>query len=143
MTAAPPLYELVAGIRDVRAERVVLAGAMRAAELVLPRLSEMGFTDDAFAVWAHRLVWRACVGLYNAGRDVDGHAVYRRLAMGGELNELGRNAAVWVAEVWDADPTGAWAWGAAKDVLALAEARAEAHRACETIRDSLTMRRAI
>lgn len=133
MIAHPP----VARIRARRAERVVLSGAMKEPELVIPRLGELGLTESAFGEYVHGLVWRACVGLYDEGRNGGPYSVWFWLAIRGELVELGPHPADWIACVWDEDPTGAWAVSAAIDVLRAAVRREAAHRALEVYRDAM------
>lgn len=145
LTAALPALA-VARIRDTGAERVVLCGAVKAPEDNLPALLAMGVCESAFSDYAHRLVWSACVDLWGRWAEVSPLSVWWHLTKTGGLADLAgdhkpwKYAALWLAELWDEDPTGAWAVPAAGDVLRLAARRGAAHRAMEVVRDAIAGR---
>lgn len=128
MTAPPKVH-----ICDRPAERLVLCGALKAPDLTLAPLIERGVTAEAFGVHCHRLVWTAVVDLLTSWCDVDLVSVYDLMRWRKQLPELGPRPGLWFAEVWEEDPTGAWALGAAEKVLRAQALRAQAHRAIELL----------
>jgi replicative DNA helicase len=119
------------------AERLVLCGALKAPELVLPRLWDVGLCRAHFGWHCHGLVWDAVVALATTGRgEVGPHAVLLYLKARGQLADLGPRPACWLLELWGEDPTGAWAVPAAHEVVRAAARRAAIHRAREILRDA-------
>lgn len=134
----PVQAAVTADLRDEYAERVVLCGCLKEPELVLPRLWDMGLDADDFGFYAHRLVWEAVEELATTGRgEVGPHSLWRLLKASGSLADLGPHPSHWIAGLWDADPTGAWAVPEAHRVLELSLRRRAVHRANELIRDAL------
>lgn len=125
------------GVRDERAERLVLCGMLKEPELVMPRLAEMGLEAADFAHHAHGLVFESLTELAGTGDGAVGpYRLWEWLRARGELAELGADPAAWIADVWGEDPTGAWAVPAACEVRRLAVRRRAVAWAWELISDA-------
>lgn len=85
---------------------------------------------------AHRLIWDAVWSLVESGAEPDLATVYQTLRCRNQLRELcPMNAALWLAELYEADPTGAWAEWACRVVKYHANRRALIQRAKMLERD--------
>jgi replicative DNA helicase len=134
VTAATPHNE--------RAERVLLAGLIREPQLVTEACRHHGVRDGDLYVYAHRLVWDAAWSLIDSGLVPDLVGVYQTLRCRGQLKELPDwNAAVWLWELYETDPTGAWCDWACAEVVAYAQERAEIHSAAAFLQNKLMGRK--
>jgi replicative DNA helicase len=82
----------------------------------------LAFTRVAVAdlyCYPHRLVYGAALELWGAFCAVTPADVYRRLWMRGQLVDLGHDAASWLWDVYETDPTGFDCLAAAETVLSL------------------------
>lgn len=120
-----------------RAERVLLAGLFREPDLVTRACIRHGVGESDLYFHAHRLVWRTVWDLVEAGVIPDLAGVYQVLICREQDRELnGDRSALWLAELYDADPTGAWCDWACEVVLWCSSRRAVIHRATESLRDA-------
>lgn len=103
-----PLTALADAAELTLAERRLLAGLMREPDGVAAACVGHGVTVDDLYHHAHRLVWGACWELIGAGCGCDAAAVYALLRATGDLADLPPPAGLWLAELLDEDPTGAW-----------------------------------
>jgi replicative DNA helicase len=117
-----------------RAERVLLAGLLRAPQLVTEACLRHGVKEKHLYHHAHRLVWDAVWSLVKSGAVPDLVGVWQTLRCRKQTRELGVAPAAWLADVYDADPTGAWADTACKLVVAHARRRERVHAAREVLR---------
>lgn len=122
---------------DERSERVLLAGLFRDPALVGAACERHGVAESDLFFYSHRVVWRAVWTLINAGVEPTLATVYQMLLIDGTAKELDRdNPALWLAELYDEDPTGAWCDWAARVVLRDSARRASIYRANEMLRDA-------
>lgn len=121
--------------QDGAAERRLLAGLMREPVLVGRACEFHGVGEGDLFHHSHRLVWRAARGLAACGFETGPAAVYMVMRASGDLAELPSPAALWLAEVWEEDPTGAWCDRSCGEVKRASVLRALAHRANEILRD--------
>lgn len=117
---------------DEQAERVLLAGLMRERELVLRACEYSGVVVGDLYFHAHQLVWGAIWEGANGAAEV-----YRGLWLDGVLLELGLRPALWLADVLDEDPTGAWCYTACRTIKDTSRRRDVIHKAREAIRDAM------
>jgi replicative DNA helicase len=117
---------------DARAERIALSGLLR----------EPGLNRRAFALLApadfheypHRILYAAVYDLWvDFAREVSLPAVYEELRARGQLAELGINPALYLADLFDADPTGFGCRRAAGRVRKLAKRARRIVAARETL----------
>jgi hypothetical protein len=130
-----------ARLTDLTAERIVLAGLMRAPEVNAVKLRGRVWPAD-FGYQVNGWLFAQCLDLW---RDVkatplDLGALFGRLATltgpGLSRADFGPRPAVWLWEVYESDPTGAWCGWAAGKVRNLAERRRIIHAARVRIRDA-------
>jgi replicative DNA helicase len=115
---------------DEDAERVVLAGLVREPEL---NAAAFGLLADDFYAYPHRLVFAAAADLWTRLEPVGLCEVYAELRATRQLADLGPRPAAWLAELIEADPTGAYCLRAAEWVRVLALRRAVLGRCRETV----------
>lgn len=116
---------------DAEAERVVVAGAVRE-----PRLNAAVFdllVAEDFYLYPHRLVYGAARRLWKGFAAVGLCEVYADLRARGELADLGAWPALWLADLIEADPTGAYCLRCAEGVRVLSLRRAVLLRCRETV----------
>ena len=90
-----------------------------------------------FYIHAHRLVFDAAWSLVESGGVPDLVSVWQTLVCRRQERELDpRSPARWLADLYDADPTGAWCDWACEVVRWHADRRAAIHRAREVLRDA-------
>ena len=122
---------------DRGAERRLLAGLFRAPAASADAVFDHGVTEDDLFFHPHRLVWRAWWELVGCGADPTLANAYLALRAAGTLPDLGPNPALWLADLYDADPTGAWCRWACAAVRRAAARRRLAHRATELLAATL------
>lgn len=125
MTPKPPHNE--------QAERRLLAGLLREPQLVTEACIRHGVTEGALYFHTHRLVWDAAWSLIDSGAVPDLVGVWQVLVCRGQERELPHPPALWLAELYDADPTGAWCDWACGLILEAAAVRSVIHRATEML----------
>ena len=121
---------------DTEAERRLLAGLLREPALVGAECVRTGVSGDDLYHHAHRLVWYAAWETVAAGYTASAAGVYLVLAAASDLDELGPQPALWLADLLDADPTGAWCYDACERVKRAAIRRGVMHRAMTMLRDA-------
>jgi replicative DNA helicase len=90
---------------DARAERIALSGIIR--EPGLNRRAFAVLRAEDFYYYSHRLIYAAVYDLWvDFAREVSLAAVYGELRARGQLAELGVNPALYLADLFDADPSG-------------------------------------
>jgi replicative DNA helicase len=118
-------------------ERRLLAGLLREPQLTCESCVRNGVREEDLYLHPHRLVWSAAWGLVESGAVPDLASVWQTLVCRGQQRELDPHApALWLADLYDADPTGAWAEWACHKVKSHAARRDAIHRAREVLRDA-------
>jgi replicative DNA helicase len=126
MTPPPP--------HSTKWERRLLAGLLREPLLSCESCRRHGVTEGDLYAHAHRLVWDAVWSLIDSGLVPDLVGVYQTLRCRGQLKELDAvNPALWLADLYDADPTGAWCEFACRVVKHKAKLREQIHVAKEVM----------
>ena len=127
---------------DELAERRLLAGLMRCPELVCPACLDAGASGESLYFHSHQIVWAAAWDLVGRGCDTGPADVFDAVRAAGLLGELGGangwagRPALWLAELWDEDPTGAWCYDSLIRVEDCRVRRDLIHRANEVLRDA-------
>lgn len=121
---------------DEEAERRLLAGLMREPDAVGLACIDARVAESDFYRHSHRLVWRACWALIGAGLESGAAAVFVALRASGHLPDLSRRPGLWLAELLDEDPTGAWCHDAIARIKRAAVRRRVIHAALECVRDA-------
>jgi replicative DNA helicase len=120
-----------------RAERIVLAALMREPQLATEACIHHGVTEADLYWYAHRLVWSAAWGLVESGAVPDLVGVWQVLVCRRQTREQDpETPALWLADLYDADPTGAWVDWSCVCVREAATRRDVIHRANELLRDA-------
>jgi replicative DNA helicase len=88
---------------DLHAERALLGGIVRD-PFILAEVRE-SIAGESFYFDAHRQVWNAMIGLADSNSPIDLIAIHDRLAASKQLADVG--GAAYLAELWEAVPTGA------------------------------------
>lgn len=115
-------------------ERRLLAAFLREPLLSCESCRRWGVTGDDLYIHAHRLVWDAVWSLVDSEVVPDLVGVWQLLRCRNQLAELSAtNPAAWLAELWEADPTGAWAEWACRVVKHKAKLREQIHKAKEAM----------
>jgi replicative DNA helicase len=128
--AAPPHSE--------RSERVLLSGLLKEPDLVTRACIRHGVTEADLFFHPHRVVWRAVWDLVRAGVEPTLAGVYQLLLCTNDARELCPvNPALCLAELFEADPTGAWCDWACVVVLRCSVRRAVIRAAQEAMRDAM------
>jgi replicative DNA helicase len=117
---------------DMAAERAVLGALIRDPD-VLPDVAAV-LREEAFYFYANRRVFVALAGIAAAGAPIDLVTLHDALRQGGHLADVG--GAPYLAELWEAVPTGVNATYHAKLVRDAATVRALIHAANEILRDA-------
>lgn len=131
MRAVGPLTDRLPP-HDRDAERSLLGGILRDPE-VLPYVQSR-LSADAFYFDHHQRIFRALTDLANANAPVDLVTLFDRLRLDKALEDTGGHA--YLAELWEAVPTGASAEYHAKIVRDAAAVRSLIHAANEILRDA-------
>jgi replicative DNA helicase len=128
-TAAPP--------HSRHSERVLLAGLFREPDLVTRACIRHGVAEGDLFFHPHRVVWRAVWDLVRAGVVPTLAGVYQLLLCTNDARELCPvNPALWLATLFDEDPTGAWCDWACVVVLRESRRRELIRAAQEAMRDA-------
>ncbi|VTT97276.1 dna helicase : Replicative DNA helicase OS=Rhodopirellula europaea 6C GN=RE6C_00217 PE=4 SV=1: DnaB: DnaB_C [Gemmataceae bacterium] len=114
------------------AERGVIGGILRDPD-VLPTVQQT-IKADNFYFDAHQKIYQAITDLSNENQPFDLVMIYERLKKNKQLEDVGGNA--YLADLWDAVPTGANAEYHAKIVRDTAMVRSLIHAGNEILRDS-------
>ena len=111
-------------------------------QLVTEACLHHGVTEADLFFYAHQLIWNAAWSLVDSGAVPDLVTVYQTLQCRGELRELDAiNAALWLADLWEADPTGAWCDWSCQLVKHASRQRQMIHKAKEMLSDVYGNRR--
>jgi replicative DNA helicase len=122
---------------DTKWERRLLAALMREPVPASEACVRHRLTAADFYVHAHRLVFDAAWSLVESGGVPDLVSVWQTLVCRRQQRELDPRApALWLADLYDADPTGAWCDWACEVVRWHADRRDAIHRAREVLRDA-------
>ncbi|MCI0701529.1 MAG: replicative DNA helicase [Planctomycetia bacterium] len=114
------------------AERSVIGGILRDND-VLPSVQQIIRTEN-FYFDAHQKIYQAICDLANESQPIDSVFLHERLKQNKQLEDVG--GALYIAELWDAVPTGANAEYHAKIVRDTAMVRSLIHAGNEILRDS-------
>lgn len=96
-----------------------------------------GVGTGSFFFHAHQVVFHTIWELVGAGCGAGPADVYAVLRDTGEAAELDAHSpALWLADVWEEDPTGAWCDWSCEAVRRCAVLRDAIHRANEVLRDA-------
>ena len=101
-----------------------------------------GVTESDLYFHSHRLVWSAAWGLVESGAVPDLVSVWQVLVCRRDTRELGAQPARWLADLYDADPTGAWCDWACQVVKWNSNRRRTIHAAKEAMADAYAGRMA-
>jgi replicative DNA helicase len=119
------------------AERRLLAGLLREPLLVTEACIRHGVKEEHLYFHPHRLVWGAAWSLIHSGGVPDLVGVWQTLVCRGQQRELDPRApALWLADLYDEDPTGAWCDWSCELIREAATRRDLIHRANEVLRDA-------
>jgi len=124
---------------DDLAERRLIGGLLREPEAVVEVVLWHGITGaDLYQSW-HQVVWVHLWELIGAGVAVGPAELYLSLCeSGAAVLEFGgaRPVAVWIADVWNADPTGAWSDLSCESIREMARRRAVIHQCRQLISEA-------
>ena len=124
------------------AERALLAGLIREPQLVTEACLHHGVRGTDLYFHAHRLVWDAVWSLVESGAVPDLVSVWQTLVCRRETRELDPVCpALWLADLYDEDPTGAWCDWACGEIVQCAQDRAEIHSAMEFLKNKAAGRK--
>lgn len=96
-------------------ERHLLACLLQSPELEIDRVNAI-LTPDSFRWHHHKVTYEAMLAVREKGRPVTMATVYESLLASGQRHAFGEDAARWVADTMDLEPTGAYAALYASDI---------------------------
>ncbi len=131
-------------LTDFAAERIVIAGLMRAPDLNVKRMKGLLCSTD-FAWVHHAWLFDTCHTMWKVRKqvplplDVIAIRIYRLTLRdnGIDAKDFGHNIGSVLADIYESDPTGAWCVGKSRIVRSLAERRRIIHAAEVRIRDAV------
>lgn len=132
-------------LTDYDAERIVVAGVMRAPDLNVRRVRFILKASD-FCWVHHAWLYEKCLERWQSHREcpIRLDVIYSEIVklIGHRINrrDFGRNVGLTLWNIYDCDPTGAWCMWKARRVSDLAERRRVIHAARVRIRDAMSVR---